>query len=222
MQLPKRVLDRLFELYRQQEKDFYVGYANAGYNKGDAQGVAIHDELLLAFGDYRESASKAIDVARVYLQVPHAVMAPNQLSKPHHTVMTYLSAENDAVPLAEHWLRHWFGQLVDITEVDGSYGMFNYKDIHNGFNPYCDYWGLLHRVWSNAHYNLGRIGYLMYLRSGRHEYYAPAQAFARHIMNVDTCNFAPSDGSAPAYHAPGAVYHCKGFVQIHFFLNGRN
>ncbi|MEI8247345.1 MAG: hypothetical protein WCI51_16045 [Lentisphaerota bacterium] len=77
-------------------------------------------------------------------------------------------------------------RLQDYTK---DYGKFNYGDSHTVWNDKIKRWDDAYRCWRGYHHCSGTVPWMLYIRSGDPKYFRWAVANARHLMDIDMCNW---------------------------------
>ena len=184
----------------------------------NAQGVAIENDFILAFGAVADDR----DAARLnatYQYAPHAWAEPRWVCGAE-VFGRMQPRDAGRFPTAEAYLDHAVDLRLAAQDYARDYGMFNHGCIHSDNSHFAKgTWGL-DRVWKD-HHGGPRMPWLLYARSGDPRHLRFGRRNSRHVMNVDTVHFVTPGhdlsppGSDPGeyrpHHEVGAHYGCYGF-----------
>lgn len=189
----------------------FGGYFRA-MSYSNAQGLAINNDFLLNFqavGD--ASAIPPAKLAYLADEDPHA--APD----PRHTCASgvfgqILHSDTQSFGQLEATTEKGFKSISTRTQPNNEHGMF----IHGGAHTYWYGWKKpahagIHRVWINGHYQIARMPFVQYARTGNPIYLRWVRDFSANLRDIAMVHYA-SDERRFRYHNLGAMYHCKGFA----------
>ncbi|HRU06788.1 MAG TPA: hypothetical protein P5137_13550, partial [Candidatus Brocadiia bacterium] len=217
-QTPPQVFDALTEYGNN------LGYSWAG-QFANAMGVGVQTQLLLWFHPAGLKTDQIKRTCDLFQLEPDAQPDP-QWSCDSLAYGHIFPRDDKAFPEVERYFEFAFKRNCFLMDRARDYGMFNYRDYHNGaygLGPDGKWrWGT-YRVWESTHYGHNKAILQMYARTGDPYYYAEARRNVRHLMNVDVVQYDDPSvdlfkgwnfyGPSHYYtHKVGASYHAKGFV----------
>jgi hypothetical protein len=177
----------------------------------NAQGLGIHNEWLFDFRASGDAAVTGEQLQRLLDDKPHALADPVYLCATG-VFGPLLDGLQPAFAEVEKSALSGFKTLTERKLPNDEYGMF----IHGGTHTYWRYHlkpphAGIHRVWMNGHYQIGRMPFVQYARTGNPEYMAWGRDHADYLREIAMVHYT-SDERHFQYHSVGAMYHCKGFV----------
>lgn len=174
---------------------------------GNGQGLVIGNEMALVFEPADADPEAPARWAHLFDVDPIAT-APAEWNADTGAMGAIAARDDERFGWVEEAVEKAYLSYTKSVERGGNYGMWNYADTHT-------YWDVgrnrptLHRVWHNSHYHEVGKTWFLYFRSGSPDLLRWARCSTDHYINVDTVNYA--DPNTPLkFHAPGAMYHCKG------------
>lgn len=193
-----------------------AGYLGSGQSveqgmRANALGIAKTHEILIAFGD------REFDARRKHFQ-----SAVHVLPDPRHIAGTRVLghiAAADTVDFPDFEARLERGLLFYTRMLShaGSYGMWNYGDVHHKWLTRGEVWGpSYYRLWGGFHHGKPRLFWWAYLRSGNPDLLDFGRAELQHMADIDLChwsNAAAAKGDPNSNRKMvGGLCDYKGFV----------
>ncbi len=189
--------------------------AFGGYYKAmeysNAQGLAIHNDLVLDFSATADTATGGKTLSHL------ADADPIPAADPAYTCATgvfgpMLHADTQAFPELEKSLELGYRSLSTRTQPNDEYGMFIYGGAHTYWYYYMNpVRAGIHRVWINGHYSIGRMPIVQFVRTGDPYYLQWGRNFSANLRDIGMVHYI-SEERRFRYHNLGAMYHCKGFA----------
>lgn len=173
----------------------------------NAQGMTIHNDLLIAFGRFDGAT-----LAQLVNADPHAMPDPAYACATG-ALGPILHAAPQFAKLDDTYKRG-FDQFVRRAEPAGEFGKFIHGNTHNQWHYNRDPAegsAAIHRVWANGHYQLSRIPLVHYARSADPMWMQWGRDHINAMRDIAMINYV-SDERTFRWHQLGAMYHCKGFA----------
>ena len=188
----------------------FGGYFHA-MKYSNAQGLAIHNDFLLNFEPATGHTIAPDQLSYLSDEEPHAV------PDPVYTCATgvfgpLLHADTQTFGPVEKSLKDGFHSLATRTLPNNEYGMF----IFGGGHTYWYYYKQpmhagMHRVWINGHYQIARMPFVQYARTGDPLYLRWGRSFSANLRDIGMVHYISNERRF-RFHDLGAMYHCKGFA----------
>jgi len=180
--------------------------------ESNAQGLCIHNDLLLSFGTPDDAyGTRGKVLSFLADEDPHAAADPAYACATG-VFGPMLHADMGTFGQVETMLRNGFNSLAHRTLPNNEYGMFIYGGAHTYWYHYKKprHAGI-HRVWITGHYAIARMPLVQYARTGDPLYLRWGRDFGANLRDIAICHYE-SDERRFKYHSLGAMYHCKGFA----------
>lgn len=164
-------------------EEYALRYVRSAANES-CLGVAKSVELTWDF-----AVSGPVAAQAALMETPVTVMAsPEWLCS--SGVFGWLSpARPQEYPVEEGALAGLFDCERRLQDHTGDYGKFNYGDSHTAWNYETGRWDDAYRCWRGYHHCSGTVPWILYIRTGERKYLDWAIANARHLMDIDMCNW---------------------------------
>jgi len=147
----------------------------------NAQGIAIENNFLLAFGK-EASQEQAARLNATYQYAPHA-WADLQWACDSRVFGPMTPKDMERFPTAERHLAHAVDVRYAAQEYARDYGQLNYQDTHSDNSHFNEgRWGL-NRVWNDDH-GVPRVPWLLYVRSAEPKYLQFGRRLSRHVLKI--------------------------------------
>lgn len=203
--LPPQYTKRLDDELVAHPKTFSAYYKDMSY--ANAQGLTIHNDLLLSFGPTVNGAT----LNKLVNTDPHALPDPAYTCAAN-VFGPILHADPQFAELEQTYQRG-YQHFIDRKHSANEYGMLIYGNGHTYWS-YGKNHALVHRVWINNHYLISRLPLVQYARSGDPRWInvpGGGRDLANTLRDIATVNYVSPERRFK-YHQLGAMYHCKGFA----------
>ncbi|OGV51606.1 MAG: hypothetical protein A2017_08395 [Lentisphaerae bacterium GWF2_44_16] len=183
--------------------------------KANCMGLAKTHELLFAF----ESADSKKDdkILALWDRTPSCLASPEYMCSTG--VFGKLHPYDiQKFPEVEKGLSRAFDCERRLEDHTRDYGMFNYGDGHTGWDFKRNRWSDVYRCWRAFHHGAPRVPWILYVRSGDRKYLDFGIRSARHLMDIDVCNYTIPELEKKPYpdgKILGALNDYKGIVHWH-------
>ena len=183
-------------------------------DKENCMGVAKTAELHIGFVIPKV---KQRELVKIWNKAPVAMASPEWMcSSKVFGILHQLDIKR--FPREEKLLSKMFDCERRLQDYTKDYGKFNFGDMHTKWDTERKRWDDGYRCWKAYHHGGARVPWLLYIRSGDPKYLRWAIRNTRHLIDVDTCNFATPEYMEKPYpngKIPGALNDYKGLTHWH-------
>ena len=185
-----KILDfKVPELYytsaaKDQKEEYKLRYVRNAKNE-NCMGVAKSAEIVI---DFDVSENNYAEEAALWLNKPLLMASPEQMCA-SGVFGRILPISPEKYPEAENALSKLFDCERRLQDYTKDFGKFNYGDSHTAWSYDTKRWDDAYRCWRGYHHCSGTVPWMLYIRSGDPKYFHWAVANARHLMDVDMCNW---------------------------------
>ena len=169
---------------KDKKEEYKLRYVRNGRYE-NCMGVAKSAEIFIDFNIPEKDCGK---MAALWQNSP-LVMATPEWMCASGVFGRILAASPEKFPEEEKALSKLFDCERRLQDHTKDYGKFNYGDSHTGWNYSTRRWDDAYRCWRGYHHCSGTVPWILYIRSGDPKYLRWGVVSARHLMDIDMCNW---------------------------------
>lgn len=166
------------------KEEYKLRYVRSAKNE-NCLGVAKSVELFIDFAGEEKDYAKE---AALWNNKPLIMASPEYMCA-SGVFGRLLPFSPEKYPDAEKTISKLFDCERRLQDYTKDYGKFNYGDSHTMWNYEAKRWDDAYRCWRGYHHCSGTVPWMLYIRSGDPKYFQWAVANARHLMDIDMCNW---------------------------------